>query len=252
MSLSTVILALHFRLGCWYLLCQHQVLQKFERKKQSLELVLHLQPAPFPWASSLGFLQLFEKEAQDWLWCQSHQILCQGYDGPCDETCVGASLARIWIWFAIAALLGTATFFLGTKRKLQMEILFLVLPSHMGAGEKIACRRDWQLEDAQGNTHVHWAWYQQGYWGCSCWSSLWSSSRGLSQRTELSGTWEILYMYSFTCLCCCTKKGGMQLPVRLDCDQQQHLHPHCPIASAPPKSCFGKLFVATVVARVWF
>lgn len=135
MSLSTVILALHFRLGCWYLLCQHQVLQKFERKKQSLELVLHLQPAPFPWASSLGFLQLFEKEAQDWLWCQSHQILCHGYDGPCDETCVGASLARIWIWFAIAALLGTATFFLGTKRKLQMEILFFVLPSHMGAGE---------------------------------------------------------------------------------------------------------------------
>lgn len=67
---------------------------------------------------------------------------------------MGALLARIWICFATAALLGTAAFFLGRKRKLQMEILFLVLPSHMGVGEKIACSRDWQLEDAQGNTHV--------------------------------------------------------------------------------------------------
>lgn len=40
-------------------------------------------------------------------------------------------LARIWIWFAVAALLGTATVFLGRKRKLQMEILFLILPSRM-------------------------------------------------------------------------------------------------------------------------
>lgn len=46
---------------------------------------------------------------------------------------MGASLARIWILFAVAALLGSATVlaFLGRKRKLQMEILFLVVPSPM-------------------------------------------------------------------------------------------------------------------------
>lgn len=44
---------------------------------------------------------------------------------------MGASLARIWVSFAVAALLGTATVFLGRKRKLQMEILFLVSPSPM-------------------------------------------------------------------------------------------------------------------------
>lgn len=71
-------------------------------------------------------------------------------------------LARIWIWFAVAALLGTATVFLGRKRKLQMEILFLVLPSPMWSREKTACRKDWQLKDAQGSTHVLWVWYQQG------------------------------------------------------------------------------------------
>lgn len=103
-----------------------------------------------------------------------------------------------------------------------------------------------------GSTDVLWAWYQLGYWSCSCWSNLWNSARGLSQRTELRGTWEILCKYSFTCLCCCTKKGRMQLPVRLDYRQQQHLHPHCPIASASLKSCFGKLFVVTVIAKAWF
>lgn len=32
----------------------------------------------------------------------------------------------------------------------KMQIFFLVLPSHIGGGEKIACSRDWQLEGAQG------------------------------------------------------------------------------------------------------
>lgn len=65
---------------------------------------------------------------------------------------MGFSWARIWICFATAAFLG-ATFlsFLVKKRKLQMQILFLVLPSHVGGGDKIACSRDWQLEDAQGH-----------------------------------------------------------------------------------------------------
>lgn len=47
---------------------------------------------------------------------------------------MGASLARIWIWFAVAALLGIVSVFLGRKRKLQSEILFLLLPNHMRAG----------------------------------------------------------------------------------------------------------------------
>lgn len=63
---------------------------------------------------------------------------------------MAASWARIWVCFAIAAFLGTATFFLVRKRELQMQILFLVLPSHIRGGEKIAYSRDWQLEDAQG------------------------------------------------------------------------------------------------------
>lgn len=63
---------------------------------------------------------------------------------------MGASWARILICFAIAAFLGTATLFLVRNRKLQMQILFLVSPRHVGGGEKIACSRDWQLEDAQG------------------------------------------------------------------------------------------------------
>lgn len=66
---------------------------------------------------------------------------------------MGSSWAKIWICFAAAAFLG-ATFlsFLVKKTKLQMQILFLVLPSHPGGGNKIACSRGWQLEDAQGHT----------------------------------------------------------------------------------------------------
>lgn len=35
-------------------------------------------------------------------------------------------------------------------RKLQIQILFLVLPSHTGGGEEIAYSRDWQLDNAWG------------------------------------------------------------------------------------------------------
>lgn len=105
-----------------------------------------------------------------------------------------------------------------------------------------------------GSTNVLWAWYQLGYCSCSCCSNLWSSARDLSQRTELRGAWEILCKYSFVCSAAALRKGGggMQHPVSLDYRQQQHLHPHCPIASASRESCFGKLFVVAGIARAWF